>query len=109
MKALQTSTLKKLGEKSYYIDTKALALAEGEYFISVQSTNAKKGGAAWYNVAVNQTKSSGLLDVSAAVSMQNDLQFAGQDVDTFADVAAYNADSQLIDDKQSWQSIAALA
>ena len=114
MKALQTSTLKKAkGATLYTVDTKALALAEGEYFISVQSTNAKKGGAAYYNVAVNQTLSSGLLDVSAAVSNDAvadiDNLFVNQSVDTFADVAAFNADSQLIDDKQSWQSIAALA
>ena len=114
MKALQTTTLKKAkGSTVYTADTKALALANGEYFISVQSTNAKKGGAAYYNVAVNQNLSTGLLEVSSALSNDAvadiDNLFVNQSVDTFADVAAYNADSQLIDDKQSWQSIAALA
>lgn len=33
--------------------TKAIQLAGGEYYIAVQSTNAKKGGAAYYNVTLN--------------------------------------------------------
>ena len=64
-------------------------------------------------MAVNQNLSTGLLEVSSALSNDAvadiDNLLVNQSVDTFADVAAYNADSQLIDDKQSWQSIAALA
>ena len=111
LKAVQTTTLKKAkGATVFSADTKALALAEGEYFISVQSTNAKKGGAAYYNVSVNQNLSSGLLNTQAIASadLQDNL-FVDQTVDTFANVAAFNAESQLVDDKQSWQSLAALA
>jgi len=54
-KNLQTTTLKKeKGATVYTADTKKLLLEDGYYYISVQSTNAKKGGAAYYNVEVNQ-------------------------------------------------------
>ena len=38
-------------------DTKALKLAAGDYYFSMESTNAKKGGSAFYDVIVNQEKS----------------------------------------------------
>ncbi len=54
-KNLQTTTLKKeKGATVYTADTKKLLLEDGYYYISVQSTNAKKGGNAYYNVEVNQ-------------------------------------------------------
>lgn len=63
LKQLQTTTLKKAkGTTEYSANTKALTLSEGVYFISMQSTNAKNGGAAFYNVMVNQDLSSGLPD-----------------------------------------------
>ena len=54
-KSLQATTLKKAkGAMLYEADTKSLLLEAGEYYISVQSTNAAKGGSAYYNVNVNQ-------------------------------------------------------
>ena len=51
MKTIQTTTLKKgKGSDSYSAFTKALLLEKGDYFIRVESTNAKKGGSADYNV-----------------------------------------------------------
>ena len=49
MKALQTTSLKKVGTQ-YEADTKTILLTGGVYYISVQSTNAKKGVKAFYNV-----------------------------------------------------------
>jgi autotransporter passenger strand-loop-strand repeat protein len=51
LKTLQTTTLKK--EKmtdDYFSLTKSLLLEKGDYFIRVESTNAKKGGNAEYSV-----------------------------------------------------------
>ena len=42
---------------SYQAMTKALLLESGEYFFSVESTNAKKGASAYYSVEVNQADS----------------------------------------------------
>jgi autotransporter passenger strand-loop-strand repeat protein len=58
-KAVQTATLrknKKTGE--YEATTKALLVHPGEeFYVSMQSTNAKKGGEAFYNVTVNKDDS----------------------------------------------------
>ena len=54
-KSLQATALKKDRDSGLYsVKTKGLLLEHGYYYISVQSTNAKKGGAAYYNVEVNQ-------------------------------------------------------
>jgi autotransporter passenger strand-loop-strand repeat protein len=53
MKTLQTSALKKVDNAKYEVTTKALLLAAGDYYVSVQATNAKKGGEAYYNVSLN--------------------------------------------------------
>jgi len=55
MKALQTTKLKKPAKDAaeYTAETKALSLEAGDYFISMESTNAKKGGSAYYNVRLN--------------------------------------------------------
>ena len=63
MKAVQTTTLK-LGKDKKPVSkkTKAIWLAEGTYYIAMQSTNAKSGGAAYYNVSLNIDACSGLPD-----------------------------------------------
>ena len=103
MQALQTTTLKKAkGSDVYTADTKALALAKGEYYIAMQSTNAAKGTTAYYNVSVNQAMSGGLPKAapSAAAELPDDL-FAGQSFDAVADAAAFNADAALFDDMRN--------
>ena len=56
LKTLQTTTFTlKKGETSVEANTKGLLLEAGEYYLSVQSTNYKKGDAAFYNVNLNET------------------------------------------------------
>ena len=111
-KALLTVNAKAAGETP---STKAISLEAGtKYFVSVQATDAKKGAEVNYDVqlALQGNSFSSALDMpEAAVAdtfKQDDL-FVSQTVDAIADAAAFNAESQLIDEKQSWQSIAALA
>lgn len=54
-KALQ-ATAAKLDKKTatYQATTKGLLLDKGDYYICVESTNAKKGGNAYYNVELNK-------------------------------------------------------
>ena len=82
LNALQTNTLRKpRGAEEYKTTTGLLALSAGEYYISMQSTNAKTGGAAYYNVFLNTEACVGLpqeakvLDgqVADALTMQDDL------------------------------------
>ncbi len=58
-KAVQTATLKKNTKTGEYeAKTKALLVHQGEeFYVSVQSTNAKKGAEAFYNVTVNKDDS----------------------------------------------------
>ena len=85
-KTLQTTTLKKDKQNQLYtVNTKALKLSAGEYYISVQSTNAKKGGNAYYSVNLNEaycqftedTLKSTLPDakVADALTQPDDLSF----------------------------------
>ena len=59
MVSLQSTTLQDVtGDpvygKQYYAETKGILLADtGEYYLSVESTNASKGGNAYYNVYLN--------------------------------------------------------
>ncbi len=58
LKTLQTTSLsydKEFGE--YDANTKSLFLAQGDYYISMQSTDAAKGGGAWYNIYINSDDS----------------------------------------------------
>ena len=55
LKTLQTTALSYSRENEWYETvTKGLLLEAGEYYFSVQSTNAAQGGSAWYNVYLNQ-------------------------------------------------------
>ena len=58
-KAVQTATLKKNKQTGEYeATTKALMVCrDEEFYVSVESTNAKKGGEAYYNVQVNKDAS----------------------------------------------------
>ena len=54
LKALQTTLLSYDKEfEEYAANTKSLLLEAGEYYFSVQSTNAAQGGSAYYNVYLN--------------------------------------------------------
>jgi len=55
MKSLQTTTLKKDAKTGLYqAETKGLLLTADTYYISMESTNASKGGNAFYNVVLNE-------------------------------------------------------
>jgi len=54
LKTLQTTTLKYDGEfEEYEANTKALLLEAGDYYFSMQSINAAKGGSADYDIYLN--------------------------------------------------------
>ena len=53
LKSLQATTLKKEGDGFYFADTKDLILDAGTYYFSMESTNAKKGASATYNVSLS--------------------------------------------------------
>jgi len=58
LNALQTTSLKfDKDMDAYAAATKALLLEAGEYYISVESTNAAQGGNAYYNVNLNSENS----------------------------------------------------
>lgn len=83
VKSLQATTLK--AEKDsllYSATTKSLSLAAGEYYISFESTNASKGGIAYYNVSLNAAGCSGLPageDVAEAIPYTGPDAIAVQD------------------------------
>ena len=77
VKALQTTKLSRpKGATEYAATTKVLSLAAGDYYISMQSTNAKKGGAAYYHVSLNKAECSGLPDGGIAQAAISDAQDA---------------------------------
>ena len=55
LKSLQSVTLKKEGVNDYWANTsgKPLILDAGTYYLSMESTNAKKGGSATYSISLS--------------------------------------------------------
>ena len=98
-KTLQTTKLKKDKQTQMYAaDTKALKLGAGEYYISVQSTNAKQGGNAFYSVNLNEERSwfsEALLDTKVADALECD-NTLDREVDLFA-----TGLENMLDDSQS--------
>ena len=86
LKSLQATTLKKAKDAANYeATTKSLSLAAGTYYISMESTNAAKGGAAYYNVTLDTEKSKDLPTV------QNASALSGFDPDFAVDLSGMNA------------------
>ncbi|MBR4718495.1 MAG: hypothetical protein IKP09_10600 [Lentisphaeria bacterium] len=91
MKSLQSTALKKKKTKDaelFTATTKALSMDAGEYYICMQSTNAAKGGAAYYNVELNRDLCSGLpaaAPASAASGADTSLSAAGASLDPASD------------------------
>ena len=55
MKSIQSTIFKSgKGQTAVSGRTKAISLSEGDYFLCMESTDAKKGGCAYYNIEVNQ-------------------------------------------------------
>ena len=104
-KAMLTQAIKK-ATTGDGVKTKEIGLMAGvTYYVSMQSTGAKKGDAVYYSITANLSGAK----QGAALDMPDDGLFAAQSTDALAGVAAYDIESQLIDDRQSLQSIAMLA
>jgi len=122
MKAVQTVTLKlnkTTGKYEMPSNTKACVFKEaGDYYISVQSTNANKGGNAYYNVTLLNTDIEPVAadcagqDVFVAdcndPGFQRDLASARTDVDALAS-GAVSGIAAWQDEQSAWQNIASLA
>ena len=83
MKSLQSTTFKPgKGQNTVSGETKLLALSAGDYYLCMESTDAKKGGSAYYNVAV---------DVTSLVADQDEFALPGPEK-----LSAFD-DSSLVD------------
>ena len=121
MKSLQTTKLKYAGDIYYTATTKDCTFkTAGEYYIAVTSTNAKKGGNAYYNVELVSTDitESDLLgnaltadlampEAASGRNQTDDLSFGQYDVDMLADASASTLAEP--DDKSAWLNLAKLA
>lgn len=88
MKALQMTSFKPAkGADSAQKNTKQLSLDPGEYYISMQSTNAKKGGSAFYNVSINEDGTNGSVFYPQ-----------GNNEDDWTDMKTEGAGSAMLDD-----------
>ena len=95
-KTLQTTTLKQ-GKNTgiyYTAQTKQILLESGEYYIAMQSTNAKKGGTAYYNVEVNQ-EASVFFDKACKSDDWTDVKTAGPNGEV-GDIGQLNADTETV-------------
>jgi len=117
-KAIQTVTLKQnktTGKYEMPANTKPCEFKEaGDYYLSVQSTNATKGGNAYYNVTLLDTNIAPVVtdalampETSDALAMTDSLSFGQYDADALTD-ASISAIADL-DGKSAWQNIAPLA
>lgn len=114
MKALQTTKLKKATKdaEEYTAETKTLSLEAGDYFISMESTNAKKGGSAYYNVTLNTDAcvwpAGDNLEscITDGLNAQDELSF-GQNGLEEAIAGASGSDPVELNDKSVWQNMLA--
>ncbi len=92
-KSLQSTKLT-LNKKNgvYSTDTKSLLLEAGEYYISVESTNAKKGGNAYYNLELNHDKSAFFTKGNNSDDW-TDLKQNGTSSDEFGDAGTISKDT----------------
>ena len=109
VKSLQATTLTASKKSSgFTCTTKSLALAEGEYYVSFQSTDAAKGGISYYNVELNLAGCSGipsgeevaeamLYPGPDAVSEQSALTFAGDEAGALTSAVSALSDADAND------------
>ena len=91
------------GETLFTAETKALLLEAGVYYVSMESTNAAKGGRAYYEVAVDQDASK-FYDSAPTSAL-----LAPQDALPSGALAASSADPALTDGMLSIQDSVLLA
>ena len=78
LETIQSAALKKAKGDSLYRYSVTMMVPGGmNYFVSMQSTNAKKGGCAYYNVEINQKKSS--FDVDYPYGVRDQLEAGDAD------------------------------
>ena len=79
------------------------------FYVGVESTNAKKGGAGWYNVEVLSFSGSAAdalaMPETDGLAMTDSLSFGQSGTDALADVSA--ASLAGLDEKSGWQSLLA--
>ena len=109
LKTLQTTTLK-CDDGEYMGITKPLLLKSGTYYFSMESTNADKGGDAYYSVYVNSfngaSREYDALTMPEAddPSIADSLSLGKYDADALADASA--ASLAELDGKSAWQNLA---
>ena len=114
LKALQTTKLKKPAKNAteYTAETKVLSLEAGDYFISMESTNAKKGGSAYYNVTLNSdacvwpAEENPESCLAGVLNAQDELSFGRNGLEEALAGASASALAEL-DDKSAWQNMLA--
>ena len=114
MKALQTTKLKKATKDAveYTAETKALSLEAGDYFISMESTNAKKGGSAYYNVTLNAgacvwpAQENVEACLAGGPAVQDELSFGRNGLEEALAGASGSGLTEL-DEKTAWQNMLA--
>ena len=100
------------GGDTYQATTKTLKLTAGTYYFSMESTNADKGGDAYYSVYVNSFTRTARSRESDALTMPetdsrsvaDSLSFGRYDADALADTSA--ASLAELDGKSAWQNLA---
>ncbi|MBR4467744.1 MAG: hypothetical protein IKS34_05510, partial [Clostridia bacterium] len=115
MKALQTTKLKKATKDAteYTAKSKPLSLASGEYYISMTSTNAKKGDSAYYNVVLNTEECTWLADESLqscipdSMNAQDELDFGQNGLEEALAAASGSGLAEQDDKKAVWQNLLA--
>ena len=85
LKSLRSAKLRKVGENSYVLDTAELKLKKDTYYFSVESTNAKTGGSADYEVKLN-TKDSNFYTRGNNADDWSDMKTAGDTSTTLVDL-----------------------
>ena len=98
------------GGDTYQATTKTLKLTAGTYYFSMESTNADKGGDAYYSVYVNSFNGASreydalTMPETDSRSIADSLSFGRYDADALADASA--ASLAELDGKAVWQNLA---
>ncbi len=112
LKALKTVKSKNNVAELVNFELKAKSAPGGQFFLGVNSTNAKKGSEAYYYMDVvsvsGQESSSLAMPETDSLGISDALSFGGYDTDAFADASAASGLAEL-DGKSSWQNLGLLA
>jgi autotransporter passenger strand-loop-strand repeat protein len=112
LKALQSRTLVEDDAGNFQCATAPITFENaGTYYFSMESTNAKKGGSAYYDVTVGILGGSSEAALSMpetdSLGISDALSFGGYDADVLADASASSLAE--LNDKSGWMNICMLA